>query len=457
MNKNLFKVIFSKSRGDFIVVSEYSEVAGSGSSVSRESAARFSSAISLFVGVVSLSALSVSMAWAAPAANALPTGGTVTYGQATISQSGSTMTINQTSGKAITNWQTFDIGSSARVQVVQPDKSSVLLNRVVGNNPSQIFGKLDANGHVILINPNGVLFGKDGSVNTGGFTASTYSLSDADFIAGNYRYYRNGSTASVVNQGSISVADGGYVALIGASVSNSGQIIAPHGTVGMAAGEVVSVPMSASGKITFEMTPASINTSVGNTAGGLIQAEDGQVYMRAASLNGALASVMQAGAIDVSGKSGGQVQLLADQGQIQVSGTITADGSAGSLASIIIGRDPYTGILAASTDVSGASLSAKSGFVETSADWLKTDGVSVKSAQWLLDPADVTISSGADSGYTNTGGSMTPNSGVGSSVVNVNTIDTALNNGTSVTITTTNSGTAGSSNGNIYVLSLIHI
>lgn len=455
MNKNMFKVIFSKSRGDFIVVSEYSECAGAGGHVSRAAVARFDRLVCQFVGMVSLSALTVSMAWAAPASNALPSGGVVSYGQASISQSGSTLTINQSSNKAIANWQSFDIGAAARVSVNQPGSNAVLLNRVVGNSPSQIFGKLDANGQVILVNPNGVLFGKGGSVNTGGFTASAYSLSDADFIAGNYRYYRNGSTASVINEGSISVADGSYVALIGAAVSNSGQIVVPHGTVGMAAGEVVNVPLSASGKITFELTPASINTSVSNTAGGIIQATDGQVYMRAASLNGALASILQAGSIDVSGNNGGQVQLLADHGQIRVSGAISADGIAGKQGSIIIGRDPDSGVLAASTDVSGAALHARNGFIETSAEYLKTDGVDVQAKSWLLDPADVTITNSTDSNYTVSGGIYSPNSGVNSSVVNVATIDAALNNGTDVSITTTNSGTAGSSNGNIYVQSAI--
>jgi filamentous hemagglutinin family protein len=128
------------------------------------------------------------------------------------------MAIQQTSDKASINWQSFNIGSAASVNIAQPNASSVLLNRVVGNDPSQILGKLSANGQVILLNPNGILFGKDGSVTASAFTASTFGLSDNDFMAGYYKYSRNGSTASVVNQGTIQTAPGGFVALIGATV-----------------------------------------------------------------------------------------------------------------------------------------------------------------------------------------------------------------------------------------------
>src|SRR5579859_3683383 len=89
---------------------------------------------------------------AQPAPNARPTGGVVTAGMASISQSTSTTTIAQSSQRAVVNWQSFNVGSQQTVQFQQPSASSMTLNRVVGPDPSQIAGKIDANGQVVLVN-----------------------------------------------------------------------------------------------------------------------------------------------------------------------------------------------------------------------------------------------------------------------------------------------------------------
>lgn len=87
-----------------------------------------------------------------------PTNGQVTTGAGTISQNGNAMTIIQTTDKLGINWQSFDIGAGEKVQFIQPGVNSVALNRIIGSNPSAIYGTLAANGKVFLINPNGVLF-----------------------------------------------------------------------------------------------------------------------------------------------------------------------------------------------------------------------------------------------------------------------------------------------------------
>src|SRR4051812_41844327 len=91
-------------------------------------------------------------------ANTLPTGGNVTAGSAVVSSSGNKMQIDQSTQKAILQWDSFSIGSGAWVNFTQPSSSAIALNRVMGNNPSEIFGRLSANGQVFLTNPNGVLF-----------------------------------------------------------------------------------------------------------------------------------------------------------------------------------------------------------------------------------------------------------------------------------------------------------
>jgi filamentous hemagglutinin family protein len=117
-------------------------------------------------------------------ANALPANGVITQGSGTISQVGGTRTqVQQTSERMVANWSSFNIGSNAAVQFIQPSARSVALNRVTGSDPSQISGQLTANGQVFLLNPNGIVFGNGARVDVGGIVATSLSLSDDDFLA----------------------------------------------------------------------------------------------------------------------------------------------------------------------------------------------------------------------------------------------------------------------------------
>ena len=117
-----------------------------------------------------------------------PSGGTVSAGSATITQSAAQTTIKQTSDKAVVNWNNFSIGSGSTVRFVQPSASSIALNRVTGSQASVIQGALQANGQVWVLNPNGVLIAPGGQVAAGSFLATTRSLTDQQFMAGNYAF-----------------------------------------------------------------------------------------------------------------------------------------------------------------------------------------------------------------------------------------------------------------------------
>jgi len=167
----------------------------------------------------------------------LPTGGQVVAGQGQIgTPSNNQMVIDQASNKLAIDWQSFDIGKGSKVTFNQPGSDSIALNRVLGADGSKIMGQLDANGQVFIVNPNGVLFGQSAQVNVGGLVASTLDISNSDFEAGNYRFKGSSSNASVINNGQITAADGGAVALLGGTVSNNGVIVANQGTVALAAG-----------------------------------------------------------------------------------------------------------------------------------------------------------------------------------------------------------------------------
>ncbi|MEI8170738.1 MAG: filamentous hemagglutinin N-terminal domain-containing protein, partial [Rhodoferax sp.] len=221
-----------------------------------------------------------SNAFAAPPVNALPTGGQITAGQSSISQSGSTMSINQASQQTAINWSTFNIGAAAQVNFIQPNASSVALNRVLSADPSAIYGKLTANGQVFLLNPNGVLFGAGSRVDVGGLVASSMKLSDADFMAGNYRFTKDGS-GSVINQGTMTARAGGYLALLAPTVENEGILSANLGTVALAAGDAITLNMGGDSLISVKVEQASVDTLVRNKQ--LIQADGGQVFLTASA------------------------------------------------------------------------------------------------------------------------------------------------------------------------------
>jgi filamentous hemagglutinin family protein len=267
----------------------------------------------------------------APPPTALPSGGQVSAGQARISQSGANMVINQSSDRAAINWQSFNVGKDAKVQFAQPSASSVTLNRVLSSDPSQIFGQITANGQVILTNPAGVYFGASARVDVGGLIASTHGMGDADFMAGKNRLDRNGSTASVVNEGEIKAALGGYIALLAPEVRNQGAVIAQMGTVALAAGEAFDLKFDSNNRLTSLRVEASqLQALVDNRLA--VQAPGGLVIISAQSMDRLVGGVVKnSGTIDATGfqQIGGRI-VLSGSTKAENSGTLTASNAQGS-------------------------------------------------------------------------------------------------------------------------------
>jgi len=274
-----------------------------------------------------------------PAAFALPTGGEVVSGTASISQPNSqTMNINQGSQKAILNWQGFSIAKPETVNFLQPNSSAVALNRVVGNEQSQIYGALNANGHVFLVNQNGILFAPGASVNVGGLVASTNDIRNDDFLAGRNVFQSNGGTGTVVNQGKIE-SPTGYAALIGRKVSNEGVIVAR--TVALAAGNRVALDMIGDRLINVRIEQAAVGAAALNK--GAISAEGGSVYLLARSADALLDTVVNnTGIIRANSLverngtiilDGGSAGVVANSGTLDVSGT--ASGATGGTVKVL--------------------------------------------------------------------------------------------------------------------------
>ena len=256
-------------------------------------------------------------------AYALPEGGHVAAGQAAITTAGSTMTIAQQTAQAIINWQNFGIGSGEAVHINQPNSQAMLLNRVVGSNPSEIFGQLTANGQVILVNPNGVFFRPGSSVDVGGLTASTLNIANEDFLKGQLRFAGD-SQNPVINAGTLT-AQNGYVNLLAKEVVNEGIIAAQTGSVNLAAGSGMSLDYNGDGKMTVAVTDGAYQSAVVNKK--LIQADGGLVVMTASGKDALMDSaVNNSGMIQANtlGEATGQISLTGDN--IATTGTISADG-----------------------------------------------------------------------------------------------------------------------------------
>src|SRR5437763_2264512 len=288
---------------------------------------------------------------AAPAAGG-PAGGTVVGGAATIQGQGSpAITVKQSSSSAIINWNTFNIGARESVRFNQPGASSVVLNRVTGGlGPSEILGTLTANGRVFVINRDGILFGPSAVVNTAGFLATTHDIKNSDFMAGRYNFNIPGRPdASIVNQGRITAASGGFAALVAPGVRNSGTITATLGTVALASGNSFTLDVYGDKLITLAVSDHIASKVVDVATGrplkslvtndGKIRANGGRVELSAAAARVVVDSVINTSGVikaDSIGRRNGVSVLRAATAAskpadaatqtVKVSGTLSAAG-----------------------------------------------------------------------------------------------------------------------------------
>ncbi|EFA4234001.1 filamentous hemagglutinin N-terminal domain-containing protein, partial [Escherichia coli O40:H32] len=528
MNR-IYKLKFDKRRNELVVVSEITAGVGKAKATGRVEGVKASRR---GVRAMALSLLSgmIMMANPVTAAN-LPTGGQIVAGSGSIqTPSGNQMNIHQNSQNMVANWNSFDIGKGNTVQFYQPNSSAVALNRVVGGGESKIMGNLKANGQVFLVNPNGVLFGKDASVSTSGFVASTRDIKNDDFM--NRRYTFSGGQkagAEIVNQGALTTNAGGYIVLAADKVSNSGTIRTPGGKTVLAAGERVTLQLDNGGLTSVQVSGDVVNALVENR--GLISARDGQVYLTAFGRDMLMNTVLNvSGVVEAGGmhrQDGNIVLDGGDSGVVHLSGTLQADNASGQGGKVVVqgqnilldkgssitatgskgGGEVYIGggwqgkdssirnadkvVMqdGARIDVSATQqgnggtavlwsesftnfrgqISAKGGEnggnggqVETSSHGnlqafgsVSASAKKGKAGNWLLDPLDITIvqnAGGNAANETDENGEkiFSPGSATQSQVSNTS-INSELNNGTSVTVLTNSTSSGSNQAGNITV------
>ena len=334
------KVVWSQVHQQLVVVSELGKAGRKPHSRrSGAAAAVLLRPTTLAMAMAMALGFGLSGANAQTASNALPAGGSVAAGTASISRSGANMVIDQSTQRAVINWQSFNVGKDAHVQF--NNGSGATLNRVTGPEASTILGRISATGQITISNGNGVFFGPGSRVDVGSLVATTHSISDAAFMAGgNLRFERNGSTASVVNEGELSARLLGYIALLAPEVRNSGVMVASKGTVALAAGEAITLQLNAQDQLRGVVVDAGDWKALVDNRH-VVEAEGGLVILSARALQSVQGGVVRhSGSISASSLTevGGRVLLTGDHIQLSSSSVIAATGTTAG-GQVLVGGD----------------------------------------------------------------------------------------------------------------------
>lgn len=144
------------------------------------------------------------------------------HGTAALDHSADTLFITA-SDQAILHWRDFSIEENETARFILPASDSSILNRVTDAYPSRLLGKIEANGRVLLINPNGVLVGANAQIDAGAFIASSLDVLDSAYLEKSELAFSGCSDASVANHGRI-VSSTGEIFLLGRHVENHGSL-----------------------------------------------------------------------------------------------------------------------------------------------------------------------------------------------------------------------------------------
>lgn len=215
-------------------------------------------------------------------AYANPEDGVVSAGAATITSAGNKLDVHQSTERVVIDWRSFNIEVDEHTQFYQPSSGSIALNRVNNGDPSHILGTLSANGNVILINPNGVMFGAGARVDVNGLVATSADIGNEDFMAGSLHFDKPGNPyAAIINEGHISAKEAGLVGLVAPNVINTGIIEAKLGRVHLAGGDTATVDFYGDGLMEVSVSEDVQSQLVTNT--GTLSAAGGKIAMTAAA------------------------------------------------------------------------------------------------------------------------------------------------------------------------------
>ncbi|WHI44511.1 filamentous hemagglutinin N-terminal domain-containing protein [Microbulbifer sp. VAAF005] len=306
-----------------------------------------------------------------PMVHAGPEGGVVTGGSGTIDVDGATTTVDQVTDLLSIDWDSFNLSEEELVQFLQPDSSSIVLNRILDQDVTTIQGAIEANGHVILVNPRGVLFTETATVNVGAITASGLDMSPEDFMNGDFAFKgESGSSGVVINRGVINASS---AVLVGKQVTNASSGLISAELVTLAAADEALLTFDADGLIGLKVTKEVMENDLGLDSAVLNEGSiDGAQVVMEASVSGDLftAAVNNEGTITARGidTSGGKIRLFGSGSGVVNSGTLDASGSAGG--EVVLEGD----FAEHSGDISVAADSGSGGYVAVLGDEVVVSG-----------------------------------------------------------------------------------
>ena len=436
--------------------------------------------ISVKSSVCLLSLICSSALYSAPAhavdADILPQNGQVVGGDASFDYSTpSELHVQQNTDRVVINWDSFNIGQNALTEFHQPNSSSLAVNRVtgVGQDSTQILGMLKANGNVMVLDRNGVLFGQNSTVDVGGLIVTTGEIDTNAVMAGGstLEITNIGTDSQIINEGQINISDAGLAAFVAPQIINNGIIQAKTGRVQIGAANSATIDLYGDGLLELAVDAGLEDALIENN--GQIIADGGTVHISAVAAKDVVDNVINIdGIITVSSATQVGGKIILEGANTHISGSLHADGMTGGGeiyvggglkgqgpihhadmvtlttdavvtanatdngdgGDIILWSDSHTdaaGVFEAKGGVNGGD----GGFIETSSKGrLHVEEhtiVDISAAQgdggeWLLDPEDILI---ADVGGD----------------VSTASINATLNGGGDVTITTA-AGPAGSGN-----------
>ena len=406
--------------------------------------------------------------------SALPTGGVVASGAASFDYAGNTLTIQQNTNNVVIDWNSFDIGVDAITQFLQGNSNATAVNRIHDAKPSQILGQLRADGRVVLLNSNGVLFGRNASVDVSGLVASTGKIDAEAFMRdGSVRLFDINTGGAVQNDGLITIHNAGLAAFVAPSVINNGVIQARLGKIALAAGgNTATVDLYGDGLVEMALGEDASRALIDNT--GTLKADGGVIAVTAKGARDVVDNVVNMGGIveaNSVGVKNGKIILGGTNADIRVSGTVSATGGDGQIdvrsdrnidvtsdavLTADAGEQGNGGIIELIAQRSlaflgtiyarGGTRDGNGGFVDTSGlESVNIDGkvdasaANGKGGTWLIDPRDLWVGSYLSYGNVN----------LFTSRANINSVISSLNSGTNVTLTTV--GGTGFGDGDIII------
>ena len=275
---------------------------------------------------------------------ALPKEAKIVSGQADLSQASSSGQLQiKTGDKTIIHWKDFSIAKGERLQFLQPSSKSAVLNRVKGGEISSLAGHLLANGKVYLINPSGVIIGKDACIQTADFLASTLDLTDEAFLLGQECLFQGDSKEAIINYGTIEASDGN-ITLIGRVLDNQGSLSAPQGRVSLLAGQEILLKPEESPFLTIRPDVSEADGTITHT--GHIEAlvtdlqAEGRAYTYGINVQGSVLALntvesegriyLKAGSIAIAPEATlqapqGSISMEATTGMLYVEGVVQAE------------------------------------------------------------------------------------------------------------------------------------